>query len=199
GFFGKAPHKGVNPDEVVAAGAAIQGGVLKGAVQEVLLLDVTPLSIGLETAGGGFTEVISRDTTIPTHKTEEFSTAVDNQTFVNIHVLQGERDMSADNKSLAHFQLVGIPPSPRGVPRIQVSFDIDANGILTVEAKDLGTGKEQSVNVLPTTGLSEQQIQDIIGEAERNAAADQIRRETAELRNQAETLVYTWDGALRED
>ncbi|HKA87237.1 MAG TPA: molecular chaperone DnaK [Haliangiales bacterium] len=198
GFFGKAPHKGVNPDEVVAAGAAIQGGVLKGAVQEVLLLDVTPLSIGLETAGGVFTKLISRNTTIPTHKTEEFSTAVDNQTFVNIHVLQGERDMSADNKSLAHFQLVGIPPSPRGVPRIQVSFDIDANGILTVEAKDLGTGKEQSVNVLPTTGLSEAEITRIIAEAEANVAQDQIRRETAELRNQAEALLYTSERALTE-
>jgi molecular chaperone DnaK len=198
GFFGKPPHKGVNPDEVVAVGAAIQAGVLKGAVQEVLLLDVTPLSMGVETAGGVFTRLIPRNTTIPTRKSEIFSTAVDNQNFVNIHVLQGEREMAADNKSLAYFQLVGIPPAPRGVPRIEVAFDIDANGILKVSAKDLGTNKEQSVNVVPTSGLSETQIQDIIADAERTAADDAARRQLAELKNQAESLLYTSERALLE-
>jgi molecular chaperone DnaK len=197
-FFGKAPHKGVNPDEVVAVGAALQAGVLKGAVEEVLLLDVTPLSIGLETGGGVFTRLIPRNTTIPTRKTEEFTTAVDNQSFVNVHVLQGEREMAADNKSLAYFQLVGIPPAPRGVPRIQVTFDIDANGILKVEARDLGTGKEQSVNVVPTSGLSEVQIQSLIEEAQSQAGDDARRRQHAELRNQLETLIYTSDRAFIE-
>jgi molecular chaperone DnaK len=197
-FFGKPPHKGVNPDEVVAVGAALQAGVLRGTVQEVLLLDVTPLSIGLETAGAVFTRLISRNTTIPTTKSEEFSTAVDNQSFVNIHVLQGERHMAADNKSLAYFQLVGIPPAPRGVPRLQVTFDIDANGILKVTARDMGTGKQQSVNVVPTSGLTEQQIQDIVAEAETAAGDDVRRKELAELRNQAETLLYSAERSLAE-
>ncbi|RMH41057.1 MAG: molecular chaperone DnaK [Deltaproteobacteria bacterium] len=197
-FFGREAHRGVNPDEVVAVGAAIQGGVLSGEVQEVLLLDVTPLSLGVETAGGVFTKLIPRNTTIPTQKTEIFSTAVDNQDFVNIHVLQGEREMAADNKSLAHFQLVGIPPAPRGVPRIEVTFDIDANGILTVSATDLGTGKEQSVNVVPTSGLSEQDIERLIAEAAEQADADAERRALAEARNQAESLLYTSERALAE-
>jgi molecular chaperone DnaK len=197
-FFGRPPHKGVNPDEVVAVGAALQAGVLKGAVEEVLLLDVTPLSIGLETAGGVFTRLIPRNTTIPTRKMEEFTTAVDNQPFVNIHVLQGEREMAADNKSLAYFQLVGLPPAPRGVPRIQVSFDIDANGILKVQARDLGTGKEQSVNVVPTSGLSEVHIESLIAEAQAQSETDAVRRQAAELRNQLETLIYTSERAIEE-
>ncbi len=197
-FFGKPAHRGVNPDEVVAMGAAIQGAVLTGEVQEVLLLDVTPLSLGVETAGGVFTKLIERNTTVPTRRTEIFSTAVDNQDFVNVHVLQGEREMAEDNKSLAYFQLVGIPPAPRGVPRIEVAFEIDANGILVVSAADLGTGKEQSVNVVPTSGLSEQDIDRIIDEAAESAEGDQVRRELADARNQAESLLYTSERALAE-
>ncbi len=198
GFFGREAHRGVNPDEVVAIGAAIQGGVLTGEVQEVLLLDVTPLSLGVETAGGVMTKLIPRNATIPSRATEIFSTAVDNQDFVNVHVLQGEREMSEDNKSLAYFQLVGIPPAPRGLPRIEVTFDLDANGILTVSAKDLGTGKEQSVNVVPTSGLSEEEIERIVGEAEVSAEADQMRLELATARNKAESLLYTSQRALDE-
>ncbi len=197
-FFGKEPHKGVNPDEVVAIGAAIQGGVLTGEVQEVLLLDVTPLSLGVETAGGVMTKLIERNSTVPTRATEIFSTAVDNQDFVNVHVLQGEREMSEDNKSLAYFQLVGIPPAPRGVPRIEVSFDLDANGILTVAAKDLGTNKEQSVNVVPTSGLNETDIDRIINEAAESADQDKNRAELAAAKNKAESLLYTSQRALEE-
>ncbi len=197
-FFGREPHRGVNPDEVVAVGAAIQGGVLTGDVEEVLLLDVTPLSLGVETAGGVFTKLIDRNTTVPTRATEIFSTAMDNQDFVNVHVLQGEREMAEDNKSLANFELVGIPPAPRGVPRIEVTFDIDANGILTVFAKDLGTGKEQTVNVVSTSGLSENEINRIIGEAEDSAQQDQERRALADARNRATSLMYTSQRALSE-
>jgi molecular chaperone DnaK len=197
-FFGRPPSKRVDPDEVVAIGAAIQGGVMKGDVQEVLLLDVTPLSLGVETAGGVFTRLIPKNTTIPTRKTEVFSTAVDNQPLVNIHVLQGERPLAADNKSLAHFQLLGIPPAPRGVPQIQVTFDIDANGLVNVNAKDLGTGKEQSVRVVSTSGLNESEIQKIFGEAESYRLEDARRKELVDLRNTAETLIYTTEAALRE-
>ena len=161
-FFGKEPHKGINPDEVVAVGAAIQGGVLKGEVKDVLLLDVTPLSLGVETAGGVFTRIIDKNTTIPCKKGQVFSTAVDNQPLVLVHVLQGEREMAADNKTLARFELVGIPPAPRGVPQIEVSFDIDANGIVHVSAKDLGTGKQQAVRVVSNSGLTEAEIQRMI-------------------------------------
>lgn len=197
-FFGKDASRGVNPDEVVAVGAAIQGGVLTGEVEEVLLLDVTPLSLGVETAGGVFTKLIERNTTVPCRATEVFSTAVDNQDFVNVHVLQGEREMADDNKSLAHFQLVGIPPAPRGVPRIDVAFDIDANGILTVSAKDMGTQVEQSVNVVPTSGLNEDEIGRIINEAVQSAEDDLARRDLAEGRNKAEALLYTSERALTE-
>ena len=197
-FFGKEAHRGVNPDEVVAMGAAIQGAVLTGDVEEVLLLDVTPLSLGVETAGGVMTKLLERNTTVPCRATEEFSTSVDNQDFVNVHVLQGEREMAADNKSLATFELVGIPPAPRGVPRIEVAFDIDANGILEVSAKDLGTGKEQSVNVQPSSGLSENDIDRIVNEAVQSADEDQGRRELADAKNKAESLLYSSERALAE-
>jgi molecular chaperone DnaK len=197
-FFGRAPHKGVNPDEVVAVGAAIQGSVLEGGMDDVLLLDVTPLSLGVETAGGVFTRIVPRNTPIPTRKSEVFSTAVDNQPLVNVHVLQGEREMAEDNKSLAHFQLLGIPPAPRGVPQIEVTFSIDANGIVDVSARDQATGKSQSVRVVPTSGLTEDDIERIQKEAEQYADDDRARREVAQLRNNTETLVYTTEKALAE-
>src|SRR5438309_3477203 len=197
-FFGKEPHRGVNPDEVVAVGAAIQGGVLKGEVKDVLLLDITPLSLGVETAGGVKTKIIDNNTTIPCRKSQVFSTAVDNQPIVNVHVLQGERDMASDNKTLARFELVGIPPAPRGVPQIEVAFDIDANGIVHVSAKDLGTGKQQSIRIVASSGLTEQEIQRMIGEAESNKANDKKKKELADLKNNADGLIYTTDKALEE-
>ncbi len=197
-IFGKEPVKGVNPDEVVAMGAAIQAAVLKGEVKDVLLLDVVPLSLGIETLGGVFTVIIPRGTTIPTRRSQIFTTAADNQTAVTIHVLQGERPLAKDNKSIARFDLVGIPPAPRGVPQIEVTFDIDADGILHVTAKDLGTGKEQSIVVRPTSGLTEEEIKRIIEEAEKYAEEDRRKRELAEARNQADSLIYSVEKTLRE-
>jgi molecular chaperone DnaK len=195
-FFGKEPHKGVNPDEVVAAGAALQGAALGNESVEVLLLDVTALSLGVETGGGIFTVLIPRNTTIPTEKGEIFTTSVDNQTFVPVHVLQGERKMSENNRSLARFELTGIPPAPRGIPKIQVAFRIDADGIVSVEAKDLGTGKAQSIKVKAASGLSQGVIDGLVRDADKFKDADDIRRQLAELRNQAETLLYTTEAAL---
>ena len=197
-LVGKEPHKGVNPDEVVAVGAAIQGGVLKGEVKDVLLLDVTPLSLGVETAGGVNTRIIEKNTTIPARKSQVFSTAVDNQPIVNVHVLQGERDMAADNKTLARFELVGIPPAPRGVPQIEVAFDIDANGIVHVSAKDLGTGKQQSIRIVASSGLTEQEIQKMIADAEQHKSSDKKKKELADLKNSADGLIYTTEKALEE-
>jgi molecular chaperone DnaK len=197
-FFGKEPHKGVNPDEVVAIGAAIQGGVLKGEVKDVLLLDVTPLSLGVETAGGVFTKIIDKNTTIPARKAQVFSTAVDNQPIVNVHVLQGEREMASDNKTLARFELVGIPPAPRGVPQIEVAFDIDANGIVHVSAKDLGTGKQQSIRIVASSGLTEQEIQKMIADAEQHKSSDKKKKELADVKNSADGLIYTTEKALEE-
>ncbi|HVN85301.1 MAG TPA: molecular chaperone DnaK [Candidatus Binatia bacterium] len=197
-LFGKEPHKGVNPDEVVAVGAAIQAGVLKGEVKDVLLLDVTPLSLGIETLGGVFTKLIEKNTTIPTKKSQVFSTAADNQNAVTIRVFQGEREMAANNKLLGQFDLIGIPPAPRGVPQIEVSFDIDANGIVHVNAKDLGTSKEQSIRITASSGLSEGEIKKMVRDAEEHAAEDHKRRETVEARNQLDSLVYTTEKSLKD-
>jgi len=197
-LIGKEPYKGVNPDEVVAIGAAIQAGVLTGEVQDIVLLDVTPLSLGIETLGGVFTRIIDRNTTIPTSKSQIFSTAADNQTAVDIHVLQGERPMAADNITLGRFKLDGIPPAPRGVPQIEVTFDIDANGIVHVSAKDKGTGKEQKITITTSSGLSEQDIQRMMKEAEEHAEEDRRRREEAETINEADSLIYTTEKTLKD-
>jgi len=197
-LFGKDPHKGVNPDEVVAMGAAIQGGILGGDVKDVLLLDVTPLSLGIETLGGVFTKLIERNTTIPTRKSQIFSTAADNQNAVSINVLQGEREMASQNRTLGRFDLVGIPPAPRGVPQIEVTFDIDANGIVHVSAKDLGTGKEQKIRIESSSGLSEDEINRMVHEAEEHAAEDKEAREKIEVRNEADSLVYTTEKSLKD-
>ena len=196
--IGKEPSKGVNPDEVVALGAAIQGGVLQGDVKDVLLLDVTPLSLGIETMGSVFTKLIERNTTIPTSHSQVFSTAADNQTAVDIHVLQGEREMAADNKTLGRFQLTDIPPAPRGVPQIEVSFDIDANGIVNVRAKDMGTNKEQSITIQASSGLSDDEIDQMVKDAEENAEADKKRREEVDLRNEADQLIFTTDKTIKD-
>ena len=197
-FFGKEPNKGVNPDEVVAQGAAIQAGILQGDVKDVLLLDVTPLSLGIETLGGVFTKLIDKNTTIPTKKSQVFSTADDNQTAVTIRVCQGEREMAADNKLLGNFDLVGIPPAPRGVPHIEVTFDIDANGIVNVSAKDKGTGKEQQIKIQASGGLSEEEIDKMVKEAEANAEADKKKREGVDVKNQADTMIHSAEKNLKE-
>ncbi|NVL89837.1 MAG: molecular chaperone DnaK [Desulfobacterales bacterium] len=197
-LFGKEPHKGVNPDEVVALGAAIQAGVLKGDVEDVLLLDVTPLSLGIETLGGVFTKLIEKNTTIPTKKSQVFSTAADNQPAVSIHVLQGEREMAEYNKTLGRFELVGIPPAPRGMPQIEVTFDIDANGIVHVSAKDLGTGKEQSIKITASSGLSEEEIQKLTKDAELHAEEDKKKKALVEARNHADSLIYQTEKSMRE-
>ncbi len=197
-IFGREPNKSVNPDEVVAVGAAIQAGVLKGEVKDVLLLDVTPLSLGIETLGGVFTKLIERNTTIPTRKSQIFSTAADNQTEVSIHVLQGEREMAADNKTLGRFNLTGIPPAPRGIPQIEVTFDIDANGIVHVSAKDLATGREQSIKITASSGLSEEEIQRMIKESEIHAEEDRRKRQLVEARNNADNLIYQTEKNLKE-
>jgi molecular chaperone DnaK len=198
-FFGKEPHKGVNPDEVVAIGAAIQAGVLSGDVKDVVLLDVTPLSLGIETLGGVFTKLIDRNTTIPTKRSEVFSTAADGQTSVEVHVLQGERPLARDNRTLGKFQLVGIPPAPRGVPQIEVAFDIDANGIVNVSAKDRGTGKTQNITITASSGLSKDEVEKMVREAQAHADEDKARREEIEARNQADSLIYQTEKTIQEN
>jgi molecular chaperone DnaK len=198
-FFGKDPHKGVNPDEVVAVGAAVQGGVLTGDVKDMLLLDVTPLSLGLETLGGVMTTLIGRNSTIPTRKTEIFSTATDNQTAVEVHVLQGERPLARDNRTLGRFHLVGLPPAPRGLPQVEVTFDIDANGIVSVGAKDLATGKEQKITISGSSGLSKDDVARMVREAESHASEDRARREVIDARNQADSLAYQVERTVQEN
>jgi molecular chaperone DnaK len=198
-FFGKEPHKGVNPDEVVAVGAAIQAGILAGEVKDVLLLDVTPLSLGVETLGGVTTKLIERNTTIPTKKTEVFSTAADNQTSVEIHVLQGEREMARDNRTLGKFHLVGIPPAPRGMPQVEVTFDIDANGILNVSAKDVATGKSQQITITASSGLAKDEVERMVKEAQSHSDEDKRKRELVDARNQADTLAYNLEKLLKEN
>jgi molecular chaperone DnaK len=197
-IVGKEPHKGVNPDEVVAIGAALQAGVLKGEVKDILLLDVTPLSLGIETKGGVMTKLIERNTTIPTKKSETFTTAEDNQPSVEVHVLQGESEMATYNKTLGKFQLVGIPPAPRGMPQVEVTFDIDANGIINVSAKDLGTGNVQQIQIQGGSGLSETEVRDMIANAETHAGEARKLRETVDAKNNAETLAYQTERSLKE-
>ena len=197
-LFGKEGHKGVNPDEVVAVGAAIQAGVLKGEVKDVLLLDVTPLSLGIETLGGVFTKLIDKNTTIPTRKSQIFSTAQDNQTAVTIRVFQGEREMAADNKLLGQFDLIGIPPAPRGLPQVEVTFDIDANGIVSVHAKDMATNKEQSIRITASSGLTEEEIKRMVRDAEAHAAEDHKRRGEAEARNKLDNMIYATEKTLKD-
>jgi molecular chaperone DnaK len=198
-LFGKKPNESVNPDEVVAVGAAVQAGVLSGEVKDILLLDVTPLSLGVETLGGVMTKLIERNTTIPTRKSETFSTAADSQTQVEIHVLQGERDMAGDNRSLGRFHLAGLPPAPRGLPQIEVTFDIDANGILNVSAKDKATGKEQKVQITHSSGLAKEEVEKMVNQARENESADKARRELVEMKNQAESQSYAAEKMLKEN